>query len=213
MIKIYLIKNIINNKKYVGQTSQTINHRIRRQLSGHGELSKTLKKYGRDSFTQEILEEVKTRKEADKRESFYINKYQTLYPSGYNLQTGGVGSYKICDATREKLRESHIGKKASPEQRKNMSEAQKIAQLKPSVVADKKERMSGNKYCVGRKPWNKGLENCFGKEIKCIELDMIFPSIAEASRKLKIDGSGIAKVLSGKRNHCGGYKFEYGTLT
>jgi len=207
-----MITNKKNGKKYIGQTIQKFSRRWSHHLNQGNALFSAVKKYGKDNFKQEIIDEAKTIEELNSKEKFWIKKHNTLSPNGYNLTTGGEG-FTVSEESKKRMSLAHIGKKASPEQLKNMSEAQKIAQLKPSVVADKKERMSGNKYCVGRKPWNKGLENCFGKEIKCIELDMIFPSIAEASRKLKIDGSGIAKVLSGKRNHCGGYKFEYGTLT
>lgn len=37
----------------------------------------------------------------------------------------------------------------------------------------------------------------------------LFESALTASKELSIDSSGIAKVCKGKRNHAGGYKWEY----
>ena len=47
------------------------------------------------------------------------------------------------------------------------------------------------------------------KPIYCVELDKIFDSVADASRELNIDNSGIVKVCKGKKLTAGGYHWKY----
>lgn len=47
------------------------------------------------------------------------------------------------------------------------------------------------------------------KKIVCLTNGKIYNSSAEAGRELGICNQNISKVLKGKRNHAGGYKFDY----
>jgi group I intron endonuclease len=157
MINIYIITNTITQKRYVGQTTRTVSQRISRQLSGATELSKALKKHGQENFRYEVIRVAKDQQEADIKERELIEEHNTLYPNGYNLQTGGIGNFEISDKTRERLRKSHLGHKPTQETRRKMSKAQKQAQLRPEVVRAKRKRMLGNKLTHGVEPWNKGV--------------------------------------------------------
>lgn len=48
-----------------------------------------------------------------------------------------------------------------------------------------------------------------GKKVRCIETNIIYYSIGEASRQTGIDGSLIQRVCSGKRNHTHNLHWEY----
>ena len=64
---VYLIRNAINTKVYVGQTWQTLQKRWR-QGRGYDECSlfyNAIRKYGKDNFYYETLREVSTQEEAD----------------------------------------------------------------------------------------------------------------------------------------------------
>jgi len=92
---IYLIKNKINNKVYVGQTIQNPKVRFRDHFRTDRKdtilLSNAGLKYGKESFELIILEEnIKTRALLDKKEIHYIRKYNSLHPNGYNIHIGGV---------------------------------------------------------------------------------------------------------------------------
>ena len=57
---VYKITNTVNQKHYIGiSIHEPETGRIRDHLSGNGNriLAKAIKKYGRDAFTYEILEE------------------------------------------------------------------------------------------------------------------------------------------------------------
>lgn len=95
--KIYLISNDINDKVYVGQTTQTLSKRF----NGHCCYSKSdrsinmyikraIHKYGKDHFKIKLLEEVPI-EELNNREKYWINFYNS-YNSGYNLTLGGQDS-------------------------------------------------------------------------------------------------------------------------
>lgn len=45
--------------------------------------------------------------------------------------------------------------------------------------------------------------------VKCLENNIIYPSIREAERKLNFDGSCISKVCRGVRKRVGGFTFAY----
>lgn len=61
---IYLITNKVNGKRYVGQTSKTVEERFRDHIEdcyttkyNNRPLYKAIKKYGVNNFTIEVLEE------------------------------------------------------------------------------------------------------------------------------------------------------------
>lgn len=117
MANIYIIRNSVNKKCYIGQTIHSIEHRLKK----HKEKSKRFKsalysafdKYGFDKFYTESLKEGGfTREELNKLEIDYIKKYKTLSPNGYNLQGGG-GSSSISEETKAKMSKIMRGRKVT----------------------------------------------------------------------------------------------------
>lgn len=135
MGKIYLITNTINNKTYVGQTKLTIEQRFKehQQFSKSKKMaiSYAIQKYGKDSFTIELLEECDITN-LDEKETFYIKKYKS-YEEGYNNTIGGGSQYiSHTPEVRKKISEMGKGKlcgEKNPakkeEVRKKISDAQK----------------------------------------------------------------------------------------
>ena len=86
IIGIYLIENLINNKKYVGQSKN-----ILARWSGHRYDSKTrdlplyraMRKYGIENFKFSILEECSI-SELSVKEDYWMNYYNCFLPNGYN---------------------------------------------------------------------------------------------------------------------------------
>lgn len=111
---IYLIENLINRKKYIGQTIQKdINSRwnkhkqVNRNCMGII-LFNAYKKYGIENFKFKLLC-ICFDEDTDKYEEEYINKYQTLYPNGYNMIEGGK-SRKFTPILKEIISEKLKGK-------------------------------------------------------------------------------------------------------
>lgn len=92
MIGIYAIRNIINNKIYIG-SSNNIKRRFRRHKTelknkkhSNKYLEKAYHKYGRKCFDFVIIELCQKNKLIE-REIFHINKFKSLDPEyGYNLR-------------------------------------------------------------------------------------------------------------------------------
>lgn len=94
--KIYLIRNLTNNKVYIGQTIQPINERFKQhkklcQSNKNQLIYKAIQKYGKDSFSIEEIESgIKTYDELNQKEAYYIERYNSMAPLGYNLSPGGA---------------------------------------------------------------------------------------------------------------------------
>lgn len=89
---VYVHKNKINGKVYIGQTSDTLERRARGgcgyKTSPH--FYHAIKEYGWDNFEHFILESNLSSSEADKREQFWISAFDSTNPNkGYNLTLGG----------------------------------------------------------------------------------------------------------------------------
>lgn len=95
---IYCITNLINNKRYVGKTTQNVDERFRehctdskRERCEKRPLYDAMNKYGTENFIVEQLEEVEDDKLSE-REIYWITELKTYGTSGYNATKGGDGS-------------------------------------------------------------------------------------------------------------------------
>ena len=89
---IYLITNLINNKKYVGQTNN-FQRRMNEHRSGQGTvIDQAIKAYGVKNFSWEIIWESDNQNEINQKEQEFIIYYNSLVPNGYNLQKGGLNN-------------------------------------------------------------------------------------------------------------------------
>lgn len=111
MIYNYIITNIVNGKCYIGMHSTNTDND--RYLGSGVSLKLAIKKYGRGKFIKNILCICETKEEAYKNESFFIEKYNTLYPSGYNISPKGGHHVKggVSDVTKKKISNSKLGDK------------------------------------------------------------------------------------------------------
>lgn len=108
MTGIYAIKNNINNKVYIGQSTD-----IKRRYSEHLRSAQpdkyaqksprdantpihlAMKKYGVDNFTLETLEEVE-REQLNNRERYWIQYFKSNQKQfGYNISSGGQDSFGL----------------------------------------------------------------------------------------------------------------------
>lgn len=95
---IYLITNLINSKKYVGKTTNTIKERWQEHCQDSQKeryekrpLYDAFNKYGIENFKIEQLEYVKDDSKLSEREIYWINELQTYGRMGYNATKGGDG--------------------------------------------------------------------------------------------------------------------------
>ena len=88
---IYIIKNDINDKVYIGQSinaeERFVQHCKPSSAKDGSLIAKAIQKYGKEHFWMEILE--KQIKNYNEREIYWIEFYNSLTPNGYNIQKGG----------------------------------------------------------------------------------------------------------------------------
>ena len=120
---IYIITNLVNNKKYVGQTSN-----VRKRFSDYNgtkyldqktPIYRAIKKYGQDNFTFEVIQCPKLK--LDMMEMEYISDLKTTdIKYGYNILKGANGATRL-DSVRKKLSVVHTGMKESNDTKRKKS--------------------------------------------------------------------------------------------
>ena len=111
---IYMYTNKINGKRYVGQTTRTLEKRHYQHLFQHESyFDRALQKYGKDNFTLEILaDDITNIDELNRLEEYYIEKYDT-FNNGYNLNRGGENRTRFSKEDRDKIIDLLINTKLS----------------------------------------------------------------------------------------------------
>jgi group I intron endonuclease len=101
-----------SGKKYIGQTIRDYKKRFNEHCKLPGScilLENAIKKYGKESMTFEILEEIDNQ-DLDQCEVFYINHFNTMEPNGYNIRSGGIDAIH-SEESRNRMRNAKLGYK------------------------------------------------------------------------------------------------------
>ena len=109
MIGIYKITNVQNNKIYVGQSNDIYRRFYEHQTKGESSripVDVAIQKYGKNSFTYEVLEEC-TIDELNEKETFWIKKLNAI-KDGYNCSEGGDQQSIGENNGRSKLTEKDV---------------------------------------------------------------------------------------------------------
>lgn len=94
---IYVIKNDVNDKVYVGQSSDIYKRFISHCKINDSLISIAIRTIGKEHFWVEMLEE--NVPNSDEREMYWIEKLGSKAPNGYNLMSGGLNTLPIvCGA-------------------------------------------------------------------------------------------------------------------
>lgn len=98
---IYKITNTINNKIYIGKHKT---HNKDDKYFGSGtHLKSSIKKYGEDYFTKEILFECSSEEEMNQREAELVNREFVDRKDTYNIKLGGQGGFDYINKTGKNL--------------------------------------------------------------------------------------------------------------
>lgn len=198
MYTIYMHKNKINNKVYIGQTIQNPKDRWK---NGKGyktciSFNNAIEKYGWENFEHIILEQGEwTQEEANNKEKIYIEKYDSTNPlKGYNITEGGSNSI------------SPNAKSAAIEWMRQHPEfglaraADMLRWQKEHPEECKRQREEAIKKAAEARK----------RKVRCIETGIVYESATEAARQVPNTQQGkICMVCRGQRKTNGGFHWEY----
>ena len=109
---IYKATNKLNNKCYIGQTTQKFKTRKHQHLNSQKTpFHKILKKEGKNNFKWEILCECNSIKELNKMEIHYMKFFNSIWPNGYNMIEGGTTHKDTKKILSNLLKGNNNGKK------------------------------------------------------------------------------------------------------
>ena len=128
----YRIYCEVTEKSYIGITASGIKRRLsthrNRVVSGYDHpLQNDIRELGWGVFIVTELASCKGYEAAQELERILITGYGSLYPNGYNLESGGNTGKRASEYLRAKLSEAHLGNKWGEEQYAKNSEAMKKA--------------------------------------------------------------------------------------
>lgn len=111
---IYKAENLINGKKYIGQTIQTLRIRKLSHMSSSKRgsdlaLHRSIRKYGYKNFKWNVIEKnIKDKNILNERERYYIKYYNSFGKNGYNMDEGGTGCFKLLDLDLNEIKRLFI---------------------------------------------------------------------------------------------------------
>ena len=220
---IYIIKNTINNKVYIGQTSRTIQARFQQHLNaakrGDTEgmiIYNAIRKYGAENFYIEELEYVEVEL-LNERERYWIQYYDSLRPNGYNVREGGddcgrkevfqidintneiINTFPSVTAAAEQcnLDLSHLSKTCRHEKGYQSCGGFKwsyIYNYSPEYISSLNPKVSERPVCQ--------IDDNTGNIIK------VWDNMQQASLALNISSGSISNCISGKYKTAGGFQWR-----
>ncbi len=229
-IFIYKIKNLVNNKIYIGSTTDP--ERRKKEHFGSATwnvqsynypLQKAIRKYGKENFIFSIVEKCDI-ESCPERERYYIEYYNSLTNSGWGYNQTLETKCALRDKNIQKRNIERTGKKCALVDKDN-----KIIQVFESYhdasrqVLNMNEASNIREICQGKCKSYKGkifrdidkngkviIPEIIVRELKHsvvgisvfdLEDKIYFESISDAARELKIDRSSIIKSVQGNKRY------------
>jgi group I intron endonuclease len=207
MVYIYQIINRITNQSYIGQTTQDLYERWRqhkKKKSNCRYLKAAFNKYGIEKFDFKLIC-IGFDNNLNDLEIFYINKFNSIVPNGYNLRSGGNNGGKHNEETKRKIsetlkktlsitkRETKLGKPHTEETKIKLSNINKGKKCKIETI--EKFRMK-TKHTVLQLDMSENIIN-------------VFFNTVEAAKALGTTKNNICMVCNGKRKSAKGFIFRY----
>lgn len=222
-----MITNKINRKRYIGQTVQKLEKRWLSHCNPNNItkmiITRSIHKYGKDNFEIKILAKCNSIEEMNHRETYYIKLFNTLFPNGYNLDSGGSNK-RTHQSTKDKLSKIHKGRKGnipSEETRKKLSKINTGKKYSEKTKQKHSNNMKGERNPnFGGKSMTeyqiqKLIERTLGKPsprrkpVLCVTTGIRYPYLMKAAEELGIGFRMIARVCNGERPHTHGLVFRY----
>lgn len=196
---IYQIINRITNQSYIGQTTQDLYERWRqhkKKKSNCRYLKAAFNKYGIEKFDFKLIC-IGFDNNLNDLEIFYINKFNSIVPNGYNLRSGGNNGGKHHEETKNKISDSLKGR-TDIINAKNRLGIHHTEETKKKISDSLKGRTDivRHSYYKNKNINQYDLNNNFIKS---------FNNIILASKYNNISRNGISKCCSNQQKTAGGF--------
>ena len=209
MCGIYKIENLINGKKYIGQ-SVDIQYRFSNHKSEsfnpksnayNTAIHRAIRKYGLENFSFEVIEECE-QEVLKEREKYWISYYQS-FGAGYNMTSGGEGVQTVnikfvCQLWDDGLSIEEIAMTVPCGKHTAIHILESYAQYNRQESCRR-----------GRKNASKKMSKPVAQYDKQGNFINKYGSITEASKQTNIRSSDISAVLSGRQLSAGGFQWIY----
>ncbi len=200
---IYVLRNTINGKMYVGQTIHNAHCRILGH-KGHPNMviGRAVRKYGYEAFE---ITEMKGIPDylLDDFEIGLIASLGTIVPKGYNAHGGGRRRHVVTEATKKKISAAKMGTTAWNKGKHWSDDMKKLLSQKCSGYHHTKEALAKIRSAP------KGKISGRARPVFCMETGQVFPSILHAAKWTGGCHVGIQKVCAGNLKTSGGKHWAY----
>lgn len=165
---VYKLTNLITHKVYVGKHKYSFPKLDENYITSGTYIKSSIKFYGLENFSRELIDTAETLEELNEKESFWIETLQCRYPNGYNLTDGGDGNVNLVPELRYKLA-YWTGRKQSEETKLKRAKANTGKKRSAETILKMRESNKGQKpteYSIkrsieahkGSRWWNNGKE-------------------------------------------------------
>lgn len=183
---IYLITNDVNDKQYVGQTTQSLKRRWMEHIWNANKgsdyaIHRAIRKYGVEHFHVKEIDVANSRSELNDKEKYWIAKLNTMCPKGYNLVDGGATPTWTLTIREKVSGENHWTKRQS----------------------FTKEALQKKHDALYKKPSGRS------RPIRCVETGEICEYAKEFHYKYGYQHSKILECCKGRRNSHRGLHWEF----
>ncbi len=208
---IYLITNLLNGKKYVGQTRRELRQRISQHKNdSEAYIDRAIKKHGWENFSVSILEECASPDELNDREIYWIGALNTRKPNGYNLTDGG----NKCGTRRRAVRCLNTGEIfesiAAAARKYNIATSNIIYTCQNKQTTAKGMRFEYVDAPLSEQEKPRKKRKVRTKKVTCLEYpDMIFESVKAAGEHFGMSSKHIASNCRGELRSARGLHFSF----
>lgn len=219
---IYQIRNLINNKRYIGQTNNFSRRKneqfstLENNKSNNIHLQRAYNKYGKEKFIFEILEYVNLSNDDEYNKLILFNReddwIKFYFPNTYNIRPSASSNLGIkrSEEVKKKMSESRKGFKHTKQARKNMSDARKgkkcLSRTKEKISKTLKGRIRSEQERTNIS--KSKMKKCCQLDINTNEILMIWDSPIYASKELNVSRSTISNACLYNKQAVG-FKWKY----
>lgn len=128
---IYIIKNKLNDKVYVGQTIFSVETRWKKHLNSYNPntaIAKALNKYGAENFLFQEICSCFDKESLNEMEKYFISLYNSTSKNGYNMTYGG-SSFIFTKEVKKKMSDAKMGNTIRKNSKANQNGSNKIKKL------------------------------------------------------------------------------------